>query len=284
MYADVDRTKADMLGVEPSKVFEALQVYLGSAYVNDFNLLGRTYRVTAQADSRFRDDTSDIAQLKTRSATGEMVPIGSIATFRGPHRSLPCPRYNLFPAVEMDGEPAPLLDRPGGGPDGEDRPEPWAGFRTEWTDIAFQQKAAGNTAKIVFGLAVVFVFLVLAAQFESLTLPIAVILIVPMTLRGDARREPARHGQQHPDADRPDHADRAGREECHPDHPGRQAGGGTGSSILDAAVEAARIRLRPILMTSFAFILGTLPLVASTGAGAELRQALGTAVSSVCWA
>ncbi len=280
VYADIDRTKAEMLGVPPQRVNEALQVYLGSSYVNDFNLLGRTYRVTAQADSRFRDDESDIAQLKTRSDSGAMVPIGSIATFQdrtGPYRVT---RYNLFPAVEMDGEPAP------GTSTGEAlaKMEQIAstlppGFKTEWTDIAYQQKAVGNTAGIVFGLAVVFVFLVLAAQFESLTLPIAVILIVPMTLlaamagvnlRGMDNNILTQIGLIVLIA-------LAAKNAILIVEFAKQAEE-RGASIVEAAVEAARIRLRPILMTSFAFILGTLPLVISTGAGAELRQALGTAV------
>ncbi|WP_310469191.1 multidrug efflux RND transporter permease subunit [Sphingomonas sp.] len=280
VYADVDRTKADMLGVPPARVFEALQIYLGSAYVNDFNLLGRTYRVTAQADSRFRDDSADIAQLKTRSDSGAMVPLGSVATFEdrtGPYRVT---RYNLFPAVEMDGEPAP------GTSTGEAlaKMEQIAaslppGFRTEWTDIAFQQKEAGNTAGIVFALAVVFVFLVLAAQFESLALPLAVILIVPMTLlaamlgvnlRGMDNNILTQIGLIVLVA-------LAAKNAILIVEFAKQAEE-RGATILDAAVEAARLRLRPILMTSLAFILGTLPLVISTGAGAELRQALGTAV------
>jgi multidrug efflux pump subunit AcrB len=280
VYADVDRTKADMLGVDPSKIFEALQVYLGSAYVNDFNLLGRTYRVTAQADARFRDDSSDIAQLKTRSATGEMVPVGSIATFQdrtGPYRVT---RYNLFPAVEMDGEAAPGFSTGQAMAQMEKVAQSLGpGFRTEWTDIAYQQQGAGNTAGIVFGLAVIFVFLVLAAQFESLTLPVAVILIVPMTLlaamigvnlRGMDNNILTQIGLIVLIA-------LAAKNAILIVEFARQAEE-RGASIIDAAVEAARIRLRPILMTSFAFILGTLPLVTSSGAGAELRQALGTAV------
>jgi multidrug efflux pump subunit AcrB len=280
VYADIDRTKAEMLGVPPERVNDALQVYLGSAYVNDFNLLGRTYHVTAQADSRFRDNVADISRLQTRSATGAMVPLGSIATFQdrtGPYRVT---RYNLFPAVEMDGQPAPGFSTGQGIAAMEQIAKNLPpGFKTEWTDIAFQQQAAGNTAGIVFGLAVVFVFLVLAAQFESLTLPIAVILIVPMTLlaamtgvnlRGMDNNVLTQIGLIVL-------VGLAAKNAILIVEFAKQAED-RGASILEAAVEAARIRLRPILMTSFAFILGTLPLVTSTGAGAELRQALGTAV------
>ena len=280
VYADIDRTKAEMLGVPPERVNDALQVYLGSAYVNDFNLLGRTYHVTAQADARFRDNVADISRLQTRSATGAMVPLGSIATFQdrtGPYRVT---RYNLFPAVEMDGQPAPGFSTGQGITAMEQIAKNLPpGFKTEWTDIAFQQKAAGNTAGIVFGLAVVFVFLVLAAQFESLTLPIAVILIVPMTLlaamtgvnlRGMDNNVLTQIGLIVL-------VGLAAKNAILIVEFAKQAED-RGASILEAAVEAARIRLRPILMTSFAFILGTLPLVTSTGAGAELRQALGTAV------
>ena len=183
IWADIDRAKADMLGVPPERVFEALQVYLGSAYVNDFNLLGRTYRVTAQADAQYRDDPSDIALLKTRSNSGAMVPIGSVATFSdktGPYRVT---RYNLFPAVEVDGETAPGTSTGQAmGTMEKLAAQLPAGFATEWTGIAFQQEAAGNIAILIFALSVVFVFLVLAAQFESLLLPLAIILIVPMTL------------------------------------------------------------------------------------------------------
>ena len=182
--ADIDRDKAQILGVPPARVFETLQVYLGSAFINDFNLLGRTYRVTAQADAPFRDDPTDIANLHTRSDNGAMVPIGSVATLSdttGPYRVT---RYNLAPAVAVDGDTAP------GWSSGQSlvtmekvANEVLAnGYDFEWTGIAFQQKFAGNTAVLVFALAVLLVFLVLAAQYESLVLPLAIILIVPMCI------------------------------------------------------------------------------------------------------
>ena len=280
IWADIDRAKSDMLGVPPSRIFEALQVYLGSAYVNDFNLLGRTFRVTAQADAHWRDDPSDIAQLKTRSNSGAMVPIGAVATFTdktGPYRVT---RYNLFPAVEVDGETAPGTST-GHAMNTMDKlvSSLPAGFSTEWTGIAFQQEAAGNIAVLIFGLSVVFVFLVLAAQFESLLLPLAIILIVPMTLlaamtgvnlRGLDNNILTQIGLIVLIALAAKNAilivEFAKQAEEH------------GATPADAAFEAARIRLRPILMTSFAFILGVLPLVLASGPGWELRQALGTAV------
>jgi hydrophobe/amphiphile efflux-1 (HAE1) family protein len=280
IWADIDRAKADMLGVPPERVFETLQVYLGSAYVNDFNLLGRTYRVTAQADAAYRDDPSDIALLKTRSNSGAMVPIGSVATFEdktGPYRVT---RYNLFPAVEVDGETAPgtstgqamsIMEKLAA--------QLPAGFATEWTGIAYQQEAAGNIAILIFALSVVFVFLVLAAQFESLLLPLAIILIVPMTLlaamtgvnlRGLDNNILTQVGLIVLVA-------LAAKNAILIVEFAKQAEE-RGAGPIDAAVEAARSRLRPILMTSFAFILGTLPLVLASGPGWELRQALGTAV------
>ncbi|HEU0310042.1 MAG TPA: multidrug efflux RND transporter permease subunit [Sphingomicrobium sp.] len=280
VYADIDRAKADMLGVPPARVFEALQVYLGSAYVNDFNLLGRTFRVTAQADANWRDDPSDIAQLKTRSNGGQMVPIGAVATFAdktGPYRVT---RYNLYPAVELDGDTAPgfstgqsikTMDKLA-----SSLPQ---GFATEWTDIAFQQNAAGNIAILIFGLSVAFVFLVLAAQFESLLLPLSIILIVPMTLlaamagvnlRGMDNNILTQIGLIVLIA-------LAAKNAILIVEFAKQAEE-RGATAIEAAVEAARTRLRPILMTSFAFILGVLPLVVASGPGWELRQALGTAV------
>ncbi len=280
IWADIDRAKADMLGVPPARVFEALQVYLGSAYVNDFNLLGRTYRVTAQAEASARDDPSDIAQLKTRSNSGAMVPIGAIATFSdktGPYRVT---RYNLFPAVEVDGETAPGTSTGQAmGTMEKLAAQLPAGFSTEWTGIAFQQEAAGNIAILIFALSVVFVFLVLAAQFESLLLPLAIILIVPMTLlaamaganlRGLDNNILTQIGLIVLIA-------LAAKNAILIVEFAKQAEE-RGLKPLEAAIEAARTRLRPILMTSFAFILGVLPLVIASGPGWELRQALGTAV------
>ncbi len=282
VYADVDRRKADLLGVPPERVFEAMQVYLGSAFVNDFNLLGRTYRVTAQADADHRGTVADIANLKTRSNSGQMVPIGSVSTFRdktGPYRVV---RYNLLPAVEIDGDTAP------GYSSGQslttmeklaDSTLP-AGYGKEWTGVAYQQVIAGNTAGVVFAMAVFFVFLVLAAQYESLTLPLSIILIVPMclfaamlgvNLRGMDNNILTQIGLVVLIA-------LAAKNAILVVEFAKQAEEEQGLSPVDAAVQAAQTRLRPILMTSFAFILGAVPLVIASGAGAELRQALGTAV------
>jgi hydrophobe/amphiphile efflux-1 (HAE1) family protein len=282
VFADIDRAKADLLGVPPERVFEALQVYLGSAFVNDFNLLGRTYRVTAQADAAYRTTEADIADFRTRSNSGDMVPIGSVATFRdktGPYRVV---RYNLFPAVEVDGDTAPgfssgtsltTMERLAV----ETLPQ---GYGTEWTGIAFQQKAAGSTAAVVFALAVLFVFLVLAAQYESLVLPLSIILIVPMcllaamlgvNLRGMDNNVLTQIGLVVLIA-------LAAKNAILVVEFAKQAEERGGLSPVEAAVRAAQDRLRPILMTSFAFILGAVPLLVATGAGAELRQALGTAV------
>ncbi|RSY86032.1 multidrug efflux RND transporter permease subunit [Sphingomonas koreensis] len=280
IYANIDRAKSDMLGVPASRVFEAMQVYLGSSYVNDFNLLGRTFRVTAQADAQFRDDPADIAQLKTRSNAGGMVPIGAVATFEdrtGPYRVT---RFNLFPAVEVDGDTAPGYSTGQALAKMEviakNLPQ---GFSAEWTDLAFQQKAAGNIAVLIFALSVVFVFLVLAAQFESLMLPISIILIVPMTLLA------AMLGVNFRGLDNNILTQiglivligLAAKNAILIVEFAKQAEE-RGATALQAAVEAARVRLRPILMTSFAFILGVLPLVTASGPGWELRQALGTAV------
>jgi hydrophobe/amphiphile efflux-1 (HAE1) family protein len=280
IYADIDRAKADMLGVPAARVFETLSIYLGSAYVNDFNLLGRTFRVTAQADATFRDDVGDIANLKTRSNHGGMVPIGSIATFEdrtGPYRVT---RFNLFPAVEIDGETAPgyATSQSMAALESLAAKLP-AGFTGEWTDLAFQQKAAGNVAAIAFGMAVVFVFLVLAAQFESLVLPFAIILIVPMTLLAAMAGVNVRGMDNNilTQIGLVVLIGLAAKNAILIVEFAKQAED-RGASLIDAAVEAAASRLRPILMTSLAFILGVVPLMLAGGPGWEHRQALGTAV------
>ena len=283
LYADIDRTKAEILDVPADRVLEALEVFIGSVYINDFNFLGRTYRVTAQADGLYRDDPVDVSKLRARSTSGAMVPLGSVATFRditGPHR---VPRYNLYPATEVIGATAPGIST------GEaiERIEALAeevlpsGFSFEWTELALQEKLAGDTAIIAFALAVVFVFLVLAAMYESWLLPLAVILIVPMCLlaalvgvglRGIESNILVQIGFVVLIA-------LAAKNAILIVEFAKQAEE-QGKSRFDAAVEAASLRLRPILMTAFSFILGVLPLVIATGAGAEMRQALGTAVFS----
>ena len=280
IFADIDRAKADLLGVPASRVFETLSIYLGSAYVNDFNLLGRTFRVTAQAEAAFRDDPTDIANLKTRSNSGLMVPIGSIANLAdrtGPYRVT---RFNLFPAVEVDGETAPGFATSQSMAAMEQLAAKLpTGFSGEWTDLAYQQKAAGNVAGIAFGMAVIFVFLVLAAQFESLVLPFAIVLIVPMTLlaamaginvRGMDNNILTQIGLVVL-------IGLAAKNAILIVEFAKQAEE-RGASLIDAAVEAAASRLRPILMTSLAFVLGVVPLMLASGPGWELRQALGTAV------
>jgi hydrophobe/amphiphile efflux-1 (HAE1) family protein len=281
LYLDIDRTKAQMLGVNVPDVFSALQIYLGSSYVNDFNLFGRTFRVTAQATADARLDQRDVLNIRVRNASGETVPLGSFTTVRdisGPYR---VPRYNLYPAAELDGGAAPgfsqgqameIMHRLAA----ETLPD---GFSYEWTTLAFQQQRAGNTAVFAFVLAVVFVFLVLAAQFESLTLPLAVILIVPMCLIAAITGVVLR-GQDNNILTQVGFIALIGLAAKNAilivefakqlEDQGRDR--------LAAAIEAARLRLRPILMTSLAFIFGVMPMVWAVGAGAELRQVLGTTV------
>jgi hydrophobe/amphiphile efflux-1 (HAE1) family protein len=280
VYADIDRTKAEMLGVPISRFFDTLTTYMGSTYVNDFNILGRTYRVTAQADNPFRLSIRDVENLRTRSTASQMVPLGAVATFSdttGPYR---VPRYNLFPAAEVQGATLPGFSTGQAiGTMEKILAELPSGFGFEWTEIALQEKSAGNTAIVAFTLAVVFVFLLLAAQYESVLLPLAVILIVPMCLlaaicgvlwRGMDNNILTQIGFVVL-------IGLAAKNAILIVEFARQAEE-QGANRWDAAVQAARTRLRPILMTSLAFILGVVPLVVATGAGAELRQALGTAV------
>ena len=283
LYADIDRTKAQQLDVPMSNVFETLQVYLGSLYVNDFNYLGRTYRVTAQAESEYRDEIDDVLRLRTRSADGAMVPLGTLVEMKerfGPDRVV---RYNLYPAADVNGVTFPgtstgqsieTLERLAE----ETLPQ---GFAYEWTDLAYQEKAAGSTALFIFPLCVVFVFLTLSAQYESWVLPLAVILIVPLCLlfaiagvglRGMDNNVLTQIGFVVLIALACKNAilivEFAKTLEDE------------GKTRFEAAVEACRLRLRAILMTAISFILGVIPLVIATGAGAEMRRALGTAVFS----
>ena len=278
---DIDRAKAKSMGVSMTDIGETLQTFLGSVYVNDFNLFGRTWQVYAQAEPQFRLTPDNVNQLQTRNAHGEMVPLGALAKVEKIGGVDRLQRYNLFYSADISGSTVAGVSSG----DMIKKVEKLAkdhlpdGFSIEWTDLTFQQILAGNTIVLIFPLCVVFVFLVLSAQYESWGLPLAVILIVPMCLLsaiggvwlvgrdndiftqiglvvlvGLSAKNAiliVEFAKQREDA---------------------------GLSAFDAAVEACRLRLRPILMTSFAFILGVLPLVLASGAGAEMRRALGTAV------
>jgi hydrophobe/amphiphile efflux-1 (HAE1) family protein len=281
VYADIDRTKAEMLGVPITRFFDTLSTYMGSTFVNEFNILGRTYRVTAQADNPFRLSVRDVENLRTRSVAGDMVPLGAVASFReitGPYR---VPRYNLFPAAEVQGatQPGFSTGQAIAAMEKIAAANLPSGFGFEWTEIALQEKVAGNTAAVAFSLAVVFVFLLLAAQYESVLLPLAVVLIVPMCLFAAISGVLLR-GMDNNILTQIGFVvliGLAAKNAILIVEFAKQAEE-RGENRWDAAVQAARTRLRPILMTSFAFILGVVPLVVATGAGAEMRQALGTAV------
>jgi hydrophobe/amphiphile efflux-1 (HAE1) family protein len=281
VYVDVDRVRSQILNVPLQNVFDTLRIYLGSAYVNDFNAFGRTYRVTAQADAPYRLDKAGISQLKVRSGNGAIVPLGSLVTFRdisGPQR---VPRYNLYPAIEMQGSTAPGVSSGTGIKLMEDlaaRTLP-DGISYEWTDLSYQETHQGTPAIYIFGLAVLFVYLALSAQYESWTLPLAIILIVPMCLLS-AILGVASHGSDVNILTQIGFVVLVGLAAKNAilivefavqlEQQGRDR--------FQAAVEACRLRLRPILMTSFAFTLGVVPLYVATGAGSEMRVALGTAV------
>jgi len=281
VYADIDRVKAQKVGLTPTDLFSTLQLYLGSQYVNDFNYLGRTYKVIAQADGPFRQTSEDIARLKARNTSGEMVPMGTVAQFTD--RTIPyrVPRYNLYPAAEVQGVVAPGV----ASGIALHRMEELAhrvlptGISFEWTELAFQQQQRGTPTLLIFAAAALFVFLVLVAQHESWKLPLSIVLIVPMCLLASVTGLLARGlpidllaqigfvvlvGL-------------AAKNAILIVAFARQKEG-DGVTAGEAAVYAARTRLRPILMTSFAFILGVAPLTVATGAGAEMRQSLGTAV------
>jgi multidrug efflux pump subunit AcrB len=283
IHVDVDRGKVKQQGVERTDVFQTLPATRGSSYVNDFNRFGRTYRVMMQADAQFRNESQDILALKVRNAAGNMVPLGSMVTLKPGYGPDFVERFNAYRSADITGGAA------AGHSSGEAQaaiarilqqtlPQ---GMSFEWTELAYQQQSASGTALLVFPLCVLFVFLVLAAQYESFKLPLAIVLIVPLALLaglvgvmiqgGDSNVftqvgflvlvalasknailivEFAKHLQED----------------------------GTGRSPLQAVLEAAKLRLRPILMTSIAFIMGVVPLVLAHGAGAEVRRAMGATV------
>jgi hydrophobe/amphiphile efflux-1 (HAE1) family protein len=281
IYIDVDRDKAQMLKVPLAAIFDALSVYMGSSYVNDFNMFGRTWRVTAQADRDYRVDADNVARLKVRSSDGNMVPLGSLVTFKeiaGPDR---VPRYNMFPTVEVQGATRPGVSsgealNAMAGLAARNLPD---GVTYEWTDLSYQEKKAGRTGYYVFALSVLFVFLALAAQFESWSLPFAIQLIVPMCLLS-ALFGVWLHGQDINILTQIGFVvliGLAAKNAILIVEFARQLED-LGTDRVSAAVEAAKLRLRPILMTSLAFTLGVVPLYNAHGSGAELRIALGTAV------
>jgi multidrug efflux pump len=283
LFVDVDRSLAKSIGVPLANVFQTLQIYLGSLYVNDLNLFGRTYQVSAQADAQFRASPGDITALKTRNLAGDMVPLATLVkvdSIAGPDR---IPHYNLYPAAEINGITLPAVSS------GQSiammekllaaELPPTMGF--EWTELSLQQILAGNTAAIIFPLSVVFVFLALAAQYESWSLPLAVILIVPMCLLSSMAGIWLR-GMDNNIFTQVGFIVLVGLASKNAilivEFAKRRQEAGLGRR--EAAIEAARLRLRPIVMTSLAFIMGVFPLVISTGAGGEVRRILGTAVFS----
>ncbi len=283
LYADIDRTKARQLGVAVTDVFETMQIYLGSIYVNDFNKFGRTYTVRVQADAAYRARADDVGALKVRSKTGEMVPLSALLKVKavaGPERAM---RYNGFLTADVNGGPAPgyssgeaqaAVERIAA----ETLPK---GFSFEWTELTYQDILAGNSAVWVFPLAIFLVFLVLAAQYESLVLPLSIIMIVPTGLLAAMLGVWLTNGDNNVftqiglvvlvglSAKNAILIVEFARELEF-----------AGRTPYQAAIEASRLRLRPILMTSLAFIMGVVPLVVSTGAGAEMRHAMGVAVFS----
>ncbi len=281
LYAELDRTKAKQLGLNINEIFEAMQVYLGSLYINDFNTFGRTYQVIAQAEKQFRDAPADILNLKVRNQRGEMVPLGSVLQISETFGPESAQRYNAFRAADLNGNAATGYSS-GQGQETitkilEETLPP--GMQFEWTDLTYQQILSGDTTMYVIPLVLFLVFLVLAAQYESLTLPLAIILIVPMSMLSALVGVWLTGGDNNIFTQislfvlmglATKNAILIVEFARELEHQGR--------GIIQAAIEASRLRLRPILMTSFAFIMGVLPMAVSTGAGAEMRNAMGIAV------
>jgi hydrophobic/amphiphilic exporter-1 (mainly G- bacteria), HAE1 family len=283
LFLDIDRDKARMLNVPIPNIFETLSINLGTSYVNDFNAFGRVYQVRAQADQLHRMEREDITRLKVRSASGALVPLGTLVAIRDVTGPALIQRYNMYVSVPLQGNAAPGVSTTTAldlmeGLAAKTLPQ---GTAFEWTELSYQERQTGNTAVIIFGLSVLFVFLALAAQYESWVLPFAIILIVPLSilaalvgvnLRGLDNNILTQIGLIVL-------IGLAAKNAILIVEFARQAEE-RGLSAVDAVVEACRLRLRPILMTAFAFILGVLPLMLATGPGAEMRESLGTAVFS----
>jgi multidrug efflux pump len=283
LYIDIDRTKCKSLGVPLNDAFETLQVFLGSNYVNDFNQFGRTWQVNLQADSAFRQRAESVGALKVRNIKGSMVPLGTLARIEDVGGPIMITRYNMFPAAPINGATLPGMSSGDMIQTVQDAADSQlsGGMTYEWTELTYLQLLEGSAAVFAFGGAVILVFLVLAAQYESWTMPMAVLLVVPMCLLSAIIGLWMTHldinifvqvgfivlvGLAAKNAIL---IVETARERYH-----------KGVPVREAATEAARERLRPIVMTSLAFILGVVPLVFAHGAGAEMRQTLGIAVFS----
>ncbi len=278
---DLDRERAEMLGVQSQDVNAAIETYFGSSYINDFNMYGRTYHVTAQADLAFRNSADDLTRIKVRNAAGDMVPLGNVATMRDIFGADRVPRYNLFPATEINGDTSPGMGAAYGVAKMEELAKKIlpAGISFEWTDLSYQQTTTGNLGLLIFPLSVMFVYLVLAAQYASWSLPFSILLIVPMVLLTGSAGVRMLGGDINilTQIGFIVLVGLAAKNAILIVEVARQLED-AGDGMVQAIVKAARLRLRPILMTSFAFILGVLPLVTSSGPGAEMRQAMGIAV------
>jgi hydrophobic/amphiphilic exporter-1 (mainly G- bacteria), HAE1 family len=282
VFLQIDRTKAQILNVPIGNIFETLQDNLGTAYVNDFNVFGHVYQVRAQADQRFRIDESDIHRLRVRSSTGALVPLGTLADVREVTGPSLVQRYNLYTSVPLQGNSAPGVATGTAlnameALAAETLP-PGLGY--QWTEIAYQERATGNTAIFIFGLSIVFVFLVLSAQYESWSLPLVIILIVPMSVLSALAGVVSRGMDNNilTQIGLIVLVGLAAKNAILIVEFARDLEATRKLDPIPAVVEACRLRLRPILMTAFAFILGVVPLAIATGPGAEMRQALGTAV------